>query len=35
MGTVSGFPSLSAALAQSQPGQDALVMNGSDWQVSK
>jgi hypothetical protein len=29
------FPSLSAALAQSQPGQDALVMNGSDWQVSK
>jgi hypothetical protein len=29
------FPSLGAALAQSQPAHDSLVMNGSDWQVSK
>jgi hypothetical protein len=29
------FSSLGAALAQSQPAHDSLVMNGSDWQVSK
>src|SRR5580698_4722848 len=29
------FPSLGASLAQSQPAHDSLVMNGSDWQVSK
>ena len=29
------FSSAGAALAQSQPGQDSLVMNGSDWQVTK
>ena len=29
------FPSLAASLAQSQPGQDSLVMNGSNWQVAK
>ena len=29
------FPSLAASLAQSQPAQDSLVMNGTQWQVSK
>ena len=29
------FPSVSASLAQSQAGQDSLVMNGTAWQVSK
>jgi hypothetical protein len=29
------FSSAGAALAHSQPGQDALVMNGDTWQVSK
>jgi hypothetical protein len=29
------FPSVGSALAQSQPAQDLLVMNGSEWQVSK
>jgi hypothetical protein len=29
------FPSLAAALAQSQPAHDSLVMNGSNWQVAK
>jgi hypothetical protein len=29
------FSSLGAALAQSQAGQDSLVMNGTDWQVTK
>jgi hypothetical protein len=29
------FSSLGAALAQSQPAHDSLVMNGNDWQVSK
>ena len=29
------FPTLAASLAQSQPAQDSLVMNGSDWQVAK
>ncbi len=29
------FPSLNGALAQSQPGQDSLVMNGANWQVTK
>jgi hypothetical protein len=29
------FPSVSASLAQSQAGQDSLVMNGTAWQVTK
>ncbi len=29
------FSSAGAALAHSQPGQDSLVMNGSNWQVTK
>ena len=29
------FPSVAAALAQSLPGQDSLVMNGTSWQVTK
>ena len=29
------FPSVSASLAQSQTGQDSLVMNGTAWQVAK
>jgi hypothetical protein len=29
------FPSVSASLAQSQAGQDSLVMNGTAWQVAK
>jgi hypothetical protein len=29
------FPTLGSALAQSQAGQDSLVMNGNEWQVSK
>ena len=29
------FPSLGTALAQSQPAQDNLVMNGETWQVTK
>ncbi|HTZ59863.1 MAG TPA: hypothetical protein VMB49_17260 [Acidobacteriaceae bacterium] len=29
------FPSLAATLAHSQQGQDALVLNGNNWQVSK
>src|SRR6202012_192887 len=29
------FPSLGASLARSQPGQDSLVLNGSNWQVAK
>jgi hypothetical protein len=29
------FPSVSASLAQSQPSQDSLVMNGTAWQVAK
>jgi hypothetical protein len=29
------FPSVGAALAQSQPAHDSLVMNGDSWQVSK
>ncbi len=29
------FPSLGSSLVHSQPGQDSLVMNGSNWQVSK
>jgi len=29
------FPSLAAALAQSQLAHDSLVMNGSNWQVAK
>lgn len=29
------FPSAAAALAQSQAGQDSLVMNGTSWQVTK
>jgi len=29
------FPSLGSSLVHSQPGQDSLVMNGTNWQVSK
>jgi hypothetical protein len=29
------FPSVAAALAQSQPAHDSLVMNGASWQVVK
>jgi hypothetical protein len=29
------FPGVATALVQSQPGQDSLVMNGEEWQVSK
>jgi hypothetical protein len=29
------FPSVGAALAQSQPAHDSLVMNGDTWQVTK
>jgi hypothetical protein len=29
------FPSVSTSLAQSQAGQDSLVMNGTAWQVAK
>jgi hypothetical protein len=29
------FPSVGAALAQNQPAQDSLVMNGTTWQVTK
>lgn len=29
------FPSVGASLAQSQPAQDSLVMNGTTWQVTK
>jgi hypothetical protein len=29
------FPSVSTSLAQSQAGQDSLVMNGTAWQVNK
>ena len=29
------FPTLGSSLAHSQPGQDSLVMNGTNWQVSK
>jgi hypothetical protein len=29
------FSSVGAALAHSQPGQDSLVMNGDNWQVTK
>jgi hypothetical protein len=29
------FPSVGSALAQSQPAQDSLVMNGTMWQVTK